>query len=210
MHLVQTVLETIKKQVREQDQVGSLVVDKVGTLMTTVMSTRSTITIYKARGLESMKDSVTNFMKHYNRNMPLFHSKLREIEKGGKQPRWDAPLNNAFREELDSLKVDVISVRDLIQEPNDPSNTMDIDNSDLNSQVHNLLEQMESVERCISNNKLHVGGDSFGSKAKVHVWAETRCTKSCGFFWDLCSVLVVMKPKQHSGQDRADEVYSAQ
>jgi hypothetical protein len=139
MKLFQTVLQTVKQQVQEQDQVGSLVVDKMGPLLTAVMNTNTNITTLEkqTRGLESMKGSATKAIPHYNCNIHLFHSKRIEIEKRGQQLRCEAPLNNAFQEEMESLKANVLIVREMLQEHKDPSNAMEIDNSDLNSQFHN-------------------------------------------------------------------------
>eukprot|EP00978_Attheya_sp_CCMP212_P030405 scaffold111719_cov24-Attheya_sp.AAC.1 len=40
-------------------------------------------------------------------------------------------------------------------------------------------------------------------------FVEVEQVETAGWFWDIFSVLVMMKPKQLSGKDRADEQYSS-
>jgi hypothetical protein len=44
----------------------------------------------------------------------------------------------------------------------------------------------------------------------VAIWCVSNDVESCGMFWDIFSVLVVMPPKKQTGKERADERFASQ
>jgi hypothetical protein len=89
----------------------------------------------------------------------------------------------------------------------------DIDNSynsgDYGHQLAQVLGRLDKLEHHVSSDQMEICGKTRGSHGKVVTWVEDDQIPSMGLFVDLFSVLAIMRPKHHSGKDRADEDYSS-
>jgi len=79
----------------------------------------------------------------------------------------------------------------------------------LTSKVDKALKRLGEIEGRVTGESFSMSNQTFCSKSEVADWLLTEKVPSCGFFWDLFSVMVSMKPKKHSGKERSDESYSA-
>ena len=72
-----------------------------------------------------------------------------------------------------------------------------------------VLKRLGEIEGRVTGESFSMSNQTFCSKSKVADWLLSENVPSCSFFWDLFSVMVSMKPKEHSGKERSDESYSA-
>jgi hypothetical protein len=76
-------------------------------------------------------------------------------------------------------------------------------------QIEQILVRMGDMESRVSDESVVIHENVFCSAADVLLWCRTNEVVSCGLYWDLFSVLIVMLPKQQTGKDRADETHSS-
>lgn len=77
-------------------------------------------------------------------------------------------------------------------------------------QLDQLLDKIMILEGRVIDESVKLDDFSFGSFSDFKSsFVEHEQVETAGWFWDIFSVLVVMKPKQLSGKDRADEQYSS-
>jgi hypothetical protein len=81
--------------------------------------------------------------------------------------------------------------------------------SGLQGKVDKALKRLGEIEGRATGESFAMNGMTFCSRSEVADWLLAEKVPSCGFFWDLFSVMVSMKPKKHSGKERSDENYSA-
>jgi hypothetical protein len=79
----------------------------------------------------------------------------------------------------------------------------------LEAKVDRALKRLGEIEGRATGESFSMHGQVFCSRSEVADWLLAEKVPSCGFFWDLFSVMVSMKPKKHSGKERSDESYSA-
>jgi hypothetical protein len=80
----------------------------------------------------------------------------------------------------------------------------------LEAKVNRALKRLGEIEGRATGESFALHGLTFCSRSEVADWLESEKVPSCGFFWDLFSVMCSMKPKKHTGKERSDETYSAQ
>jgi hypothetical protein len=76
-------------------------------------------------------------------------------------------------------------------------------------QIEQILVRMGDMELRVSDESVVIHENVFCSAADVLLWYKTNEVASCGLFWDLFSVLVVIPSKQQTGKDRTDETHSS-
>eukprot|EP00978_Attheya_sp_CCMP212_P007603 scaffold17564_cov59-Attheya_sp.AAC.4 len=77
-------------------------------------------------------------------------------------------------------------------------------------QLDQLLDKIMILEGRVIDESVKLDDYAFGSFSDFKTsFVEVEQVEMAGWFWDIFSVLVVMKPKQLSGKDRADEQYSS-
>jgi hypothetical protein len=80
---------------------------------------------------------------------------------------------------------------------------------DLTTKVDRALKRLGEIEGRATGESFNMNGFTFCSKSELADWLEKEKVPSVGYFWDLFSVMVTMKPKKLTGKDRSDENYSA-
>jgi hypothetical protein len=76
-------------------------------------------------------------------------------------------------------------------------------------QIEKILTRLGDMESRVSDESIEMNETVFSSMNDVTVWCVATDVESCGMFWDIFSVLVVMPPKKQTGKERADESYSS-
>jgi hypothetical protein len=69
-----------------------------------------------------------------------------------------------------------------------------------------LRAGMTEMEDRVSDTGFKFDEFHFGSKAKLRKFIVEEKVSSAGLFWDLFSILVVMKPKKMTGKEVADNI----
>jgi hypothetical protein len=111
--------------------------------------------------------------------------------------------------EFNDLAREVHEVKELIART--PKGTESSKRSSvLGGQIENILHRLGEIESRVSDESFQLNKCVFASEAEVRIWCKDQGVPSCGHFWDLFSVLVVMQPKNQTGKERADENYSSQ
>jgi hypothetical protein len=164
------------------------------------------------------RSNVMDFMLHYNRNWPLMERQLNKLLAQGERqnvPGRESLDNQQVQTEMAGLKEDVYQLRKEVTSIQPPGNDfMDLDDGaydprDYGRQLEQVIGRVDQLERHVSNDQLEICGKTYGSHGEVATWVAEEKVPSVGLFVDLFSVLAMMKPKHHSGKERADENYSS-
>jgi hypothetical protein len=67
-----------------------------------------------------------------------------------------------------------------------------------------LRASMTEMEDRVTDSGFELDDFHFGSKAELRKFVVDEKVPSCGLFWDLFSVMVVMEPKRMTGKEVAD------
>jgi hypothetical protein len=214
------------------DQLRLDLADLKEILLSLKSSTQSQDTKGQKQGeeLTALKRTLTEFSEYCHKSVPALSKQVKLLKKqlnvpkaGGSEARvsWAGGQGGSdiLTQELDGLKEQVATLQATMDEHNlQDDNNMRMGGYRDNpfdeggkplSQLDHLLERVAEVERRVAKDSFEVGSDTFGSLPEVIHWVSQNEINSCGQFWDLFSILVIMKPKQFSGKDRADEVYSS-
>jgi hypothetical protein len=72
-----------------------------------------------------------------------------------------------------------------------------------------LRTKLKEMEGRVTDSSFRLNQYAFSSFIEVKTWCEDNSVLTFGIFWDLFSVLVVMRPKYQTGRDMADEKFSS-
>lgn len=67
--------------------------------------------------------------------------------------------------------------------------------------VDKALKRLGKIEGRAMGESFSMNGQTSCSQSKVADWLLSKKVPSCGFFWDLFSMMMSMKPKKHSGKE---------
>jgi hypothetical protein len=79
----------------------------------------------------------------------------------------------------------------------------------MQDKVNKTLKPLGKIEGRATGESFAMNRLTFCSRSEVANWLVAEKVPSCGFFWDLFSVMVSMKPKKHSGKECLDKNYLA-
>jgi archaellum component FlaC len=85
----------------------------------------------------------------------------------------------------------------------------DVVHSSVQGQLDDLRDKVTSIDSASPDGTVVLPNNTFGSYRDLRKFVEVEEVASVGAFWDIFSVLVVMTPKHHSGQERANEQYAS-
>eukprot|EP00978_Attheya_sp_CCMP212_P027801 scaffold94026_cov53-Attheya_sp.AAC.5 len=110
------------------------------------------------------------------------------------------------REQFEELKRDVNKLEQRVKSGSGNSGSSTF----FQVQLDQLLDKIMILEGRVIDESVKLDDYAFGSFSDFKtVFVEVEQVEMAGWFWDIFSILVVMKPKQLSGKDRADEQYSS-
>jgi hypothetical protein len=135
---------------------------------------------------------------------------------GGMSAEKDSVTQTEFdqaKQEIQDAFTEVKKAIELLQAGGGPAMSVNASTTsspvDLQEKVNKALKRLGEIEGRATGESFSLHGLTFCSRSEVADWLEKHQVPSCGFFWDLFSVMVSMKPKRHTGKDRSDENYSA-
>jgi hypothetical protein len=116
-----------------------------------------------------------------------------------------------MREELETLRIRLQALEVPLQlgAMTGPSQSSGPDADQAGVQVEALMRRVGELEQVTSGETIEISGVRFNSVADVSEWLRINEVNTGALAWDLFSVLVAAKPKSRTGQERADEAYSA-
>jgi hypothetical protein len=188
--------------------------------------------------LPNWSTTLENLAKSYRENLPTIGSNLNSLGQRilslETRSQSTAPPSNAFftignppassnggpacvaQTEFDQAKADiheaftdVKTAIDSLQQSNPGGGGSGGFPPGVEQKVDKALKRLGEIEGRATGESFTMNGQSFCSRSEVADWLLVNKVPSCGFFWDLFSVMVSMKPKKHSGKERSDEHYSA-
>jgi hypothetical protein len=76
-------------------------------------------------------------------------------------------------------------------------------------QINVLQQRIKDIEGCGGKHGFMLNEHYFASFAELKAWVRDKAVATCGVYWDLFSIMVIMGPGQLSGQAQADKEYSS-